>query len=338
MTRHRYSRSIIVVPRAFCQIIAVCWLDAAGWPRFQGNLRLWFECDLRRRLRFGTVHVWHTYRNSLMFFADEDNMKKNPVKAALAAGKPVVGTWLSLGSVFAARMMARVGFPWLTIDMEHSPISWHEAGLLFGAIADAGCVPLARVPRGDHDHIKRVLDAGAHGIVVPMVNTVEEARAAIAAAKYPPVGNRSIGGALHALNFDATAGEYYQHANDEILVVLQTESPEGVENAADIYSLPGVDAIFVGPNDLMFQMRDSDGVDPTPEALEAMLQRVLATGKQTGTPVGLHVQSTDVVRERIEQGWQFIALGSELKMMVSQAQSFVTDLNLKNETADLARY
>ncbi|MDP7277027.1 MAG: aldolase/citrate lyase family protein, partial [Planctomycetaceae bacterium] len=99
-------------------------------------------------------------------------MKHNPVKAALQAGRPQVGTWLSLGNVFAARLMARVGFPWLTIDIEHSPIDWSDAALLFGAIADAGCVPLARVPRGDHDHIKRVLDAGAHGIVVPMINTV----------------------------------------------------------------------------------------------------------------------------------------------------------------------
>ena len=121
-------------------------------------------------------------------------------------------------------------------------------------------------------------------------------------------------------------------------MVLQTESPQGVDNAPEIYALPGVDAIFVGPNDLMFQMRDADGVDPTPEALEAMLQRVLSIGQQTGTPVGLHVQTTDVVRERIEQGWQFIALGSELKMMISQAQQFVGDLNLQTETADLARY
>lgn len=265
-------------------------------------------------------------------------MKKNPVKSALKAGQPQVGTWLSLGSVFAARMMARTGFPWLTVDMEHSPIDWSEAGLLFGAIADAGCVPLARVPRGDHDHIKRVLDAGAHGIVVPMVNTVEEARDAIAAAKYPPTGTRSVGGALHALNFDATPGDYYKHANDEILVVLQTESPEGVDNAEEIYALPGVDAIFVGPNDLSFQMRPADGTDPTPDELEAMLQRVLAAGKKTGTPVGLHVQTTEAVEQRIAEGWQFIALGSELKMMVSGAQAFVNALNLKAGQGDLARY
>jgi 4-hydroxy-2-oxoheptanedioate aldolase len=265
-------------------------------------------------------------------------MKNNPVKAALKAGKPQVGTWLSFGNVFATRLMARVGFPWLTVDIEHSPIDWSEAALLFGAIADAGCVPLARVPRGDHDHIKRVLDAGAHGIVVPMVNTVEEAKAAIAAAKYPPVGNRSVGGGLHSLNFDATAGDYYKHANDEILVVLQTESPQGVENAEAIYSLPGCDAIFVGPNDLTFQMRGPDGADPAPDELEAMLQRVLATGKKVGTPVGLHVQSIEMVEQRIEEGWQFIAIGSELRMMITEAQRIATGLNLKRRPADLARY
>lgn len=264
-------------------------------------------------------------------------MRKNPVKAALKAGQPQVGTWLSLGSVFAARVMARVGFPWLTVDLEHSPIGWTDAGLLFGAIADAGCTCLARVPKGDHDYIKRVLDAGAHGIVVPMVNTVEDAKLAIAAAKYPPAGNRSVGGSMHAMNFDATAGDYFKHANDEILVVLQTESPQGVENADAIYSLPGVDAIFVGPNDLTFQMRDKDGNDPTPEVFEAALQKILATGKKHGTPVGLHVQTTDQVNRRIAEGWQFIALGSELRFMTLEAQNMVKSLNLAT-AKDLARY
>lgn len=246
-------------------------------------------------------------------------MRKNPVKAALKAGLPQVGTWLSLGDINAARMMARIGFNWLTVDLEHSPIGWDRAGLLFGAIADAGCTCLARVPRGDHDYIKRVLDAGAHGIVVPMVNTVEEAKVAIAAAKYPPVGNRSVGGSLHALNFGATPGDYYKHANNEILVVLQTESPEGVENAEAIYSLPGVDAIFVGPNDLTAQMRSPEGIDPTPDEFNAMMQRILATGKKAGTPVGLHVQTVDQVKQRVAEGWQFIALGSELRFMVGEA-------------------
>lgn len=265
-------------------------------------------------------------------------MKRNPVKSALKNGQPQVGTWLSFGDLLATRLMARMGFPWLTVDMEHSPIDWSQAASLFGAIADAGCVPLARVPRGDHDLIKRVLDGGAYGIVVPMVDTVEQAREAIAAAKYPPVGTRSLGGTFHALNFEATAGDYFKHANDEILVVLQTESPTGVENAEEIYSLPGVDAIFVGPNDLSAQMRSADGIDPSPAEHEAMLQRVLQIGKKVGTPVGLHVQTPEQVKQRIAEGWQFIAMGSELRMMVSKAQEMVAAINLQSRTSDLARY
>ncbi len=265
-------------------------------------------------------------------------MRRNSVKAALKAGKPQVGTWLSLGNVTAARLLARVGFAWLTVDLEHSPVDWETAALLFGAIADAGCVPLARVPRGDHDHIKRVLDAGAFGVVVPMVETVEQAEAAVAAAKYPPVGTRSLGGALHALNFDAATADYYARANDEILVVLQTESPLGVQNAERIYRLPGVDAIFVGPNDLKARLRQPDGSDPTPEQFEQTLQQILSVGKKVGTPVGLHVQTVDDVRRRVAEGWQFLAVGSDLKMLVSQAQQVVRHLGLTAGRDDLARY
>ncbi|WP_417386599.1 HpcH/HpaI aldolase family protein [Gimesia sp.] len=265
-------------------------------------------------------------------------MKKNPVKAALSEGKPQVGTWLSSGDIMMTRLMARVGFPWLTVDMEHSPIDWSQAAHLFGAIADAGCVPLCRVPLGKYELIKRALDAGAHGIIAPMINTVEQAKTVIDAVKYPPIGNRSVGGVLHAMNFDATAGDYYKHANDEILVILQTESPEGVENAEEIYSLEGVDAIFVGPNDLTFQMSKKTGVHPSPDELEAMLQKILETGKKTGTPVGLHVQTIEAVQQRIEEGWRFIACGSEVKFMVNDAQRIVSGLNLKAEAADLARY
>jgi 4-hydroxy-2-oxoheptanedioate aldolase len=265
-------------------------------------------------------------------------MKKNPVKAALKAGQPQVGTWLSLGDFSAARLMARVGLNYLTVDLEHSPIDWNQAGALFAAIADAGGVPLARVPEGRHDYIKRVLDAGAHGIICPMVDTVEHARHCIAAAKYPPQGNRSVGGALHALNFDAPAGDYYRHANDEILVILQTESPCGVDNAEAIYSLPGVDGIFVGPNDLRAQMRSSDGRDPSPEEFEAMLDRILAAGQKTGTPVGIHVQTVADVQGRIAEGWRFMAIGSELSMMVAEAQRIVSELQLQPARSDLARY
>src|SRR5277367_3372697 len=126
-------------------------------------------------------------------------MRVNAVKKALKAGQPSVGTWLSLGSITASRFLARCGFAWLTLDIEHSLVGWETAAHMFGSIADAGCTALARVPANRHDHIKRVLDNGAHGIVVPMVNTRAEAEHAVAAALYPPVGNRSVGGNAHVL-------------------------------------------------------------------------------------------------------------------------------------------
>ncbi len=265
-------------------------------------------------------------------------MKTNPVKQKLARGEPTFGTWLSLGNLHAARILARSGFDWLTLDIEHGAFDWSLAATIFAAVADAGCVPLARVPEGDHYCIKRVLDAGAMGIVVPMVDTVEQARVAIAAAKYPPQGNRSVGGGMHSLNFGASAGEYYQRANDEILVVLQTESPTGVDNAEAIYSLPGCDAIFIGPNDLRFQMRAADGTMPTPEAHEAMIQRVIEVGKKVGTPTGIHAMDPHAAVARAGQGMQFLAVGSDLRMMNGTAQAWSKVLWPEEEEKDLGRY
>src|SRR4030081_1252405 len=147
-------------------------------------------------------------------------MRANAVKQALKAGQPSVGTWLSLGSITASRFMARAGFSWLTVDIEHSLVDWETATHMFASIAEAGCTALARVPANRHDHIKRVLDNGAHGIVVPMVNSRDEAEYAVAAALYPPAGNRSVGGSVHALNCGTTANDYFAHANEEILIIL----------------------------------------------------------------------------------------------------------------------
>jgi 4-hydroxy-2-oxoheptanedioate aldolase len=265
-------------------------------------------------------------------------MKSNPVKAKLRAGKPTFGTWLSLGTLHATRVLARSGFDWLTLDLEHAAIDWSQAATIFAAVADAGCVPLCRVPEGNHYCIKRALDAGAWGIVVPMVNTPQQAATAIAAAKYPPQGNRSVGGGMHALNFAASAGEYYQRANEEILVVLQTESPLGVANAEAIYRLPGCDAIFVGPVDLRFNMRTPDGPPPSDAQFEAMIERVIAAGREAGVPTGMHVMDPETALRRAEQGMQFIAIGSDLRLMTAAAQQVVRKIRPEAGDKDLARY
>src|SRR5947208_3710941 len=243
-------------------------------------------------------------------------MRPNPVKRALRAGQPSVGTWLSLGSIVASRFLARAGFAWLTVDIEHTHVDWETATHMFATIADAGCIALARVPANRHDHIKRVLDNGAHGIVVPMVNSRDEAAAAVSACLYPPVGNRSVGGSVHALNFAATANDYYARANDELLVVLQCEHIRAVEDADAIFSVPGIDAIFVGPNDLAASMRSKDGKPPGAEETSRVKKHILETCRKHRVAPGLHCGSAEEALHRIDEGWQFLAVGSELRMML----------------------
>lgn len=264
-------------------------------------------------------------------------MRPNAVKKKLKAGQPSVGTWLSLGSITAARFMARAGFDWLTVDIEHSLVDWETATHMFAAIADAGCVPLARVPANRHDHIKRVLDNGAMGVVVPMVNTREEAEAAVAACLYPPRGNRSVGGSVHALNFGTTAAEYYKHVDDELLIVLQCEHIQAVENAEQIYSVPGVDAVFVGPNDLAASMRGPNGQPPSGEATSQAHRRILEACKKIGVPAGYHCTSPAEVLHRIEEGWQFLAIGSELKLMLDGVSTVMQGLGGRQK-GDMAKY
>jgi 4-hydroxy-2-oxoheptanedioate aldolase len=264
-------------------------------------------------------------------------MRPNAVKRALKSGQPAVGTWLSLGNILAARFLARIGFSWLTVDIEHSLVDWETATHMFAAIADAGCVALARVPANRHDHIKRVLDNGAMGIVVPMVNSREEALAAVAAAKYPPVGNRSVGGSAHALNFDTHANDYYAHANEEILVVLQCEHIQAVEAADDIFAVAGIDAIFVGPHDLAASMRSADAKPPTGEATTRVMKRILEACKKNGVAPGLHCGSAEEAKHRIQEGWQFLAVASELRMMLDSAGEAVRQLGLKQK-GEIAKY
>jgi 4-hydroxy-2-oxoheptanedioate aldolase len=222
--------------------------------------------------------------------------------------------------------MARTGFHWLTVDIEHSSVGWETAGHMFATIADSGCTALARVPSNRHDHIKRVLDSGAMGIVVPMVNSREEALAAVSACRYPPQGTRSVGGNVHALNFGATSAEYFARANDEIIIVLQCEHIEAVRQADEIFSVPGIDAIFVGPNDLAASMRGPKGEPPSADDTEEAMGTILETCRRYGVAAGVHCMNVVEAEQRIAEGWQFIAITSELKMMLDGAAAVVAPL------------
>ena len=264
-------------------------------------------------------------------------MNQNQTKARLKAGGAVVGTWLAVPSVVSARFAAQLGFDYLTVDMEHQPIGIESASAMFGVIAAAGVTPLARVPWNTAENIKRVLDCGAHGIVVPMVNTRAEAEAAVAAAKYPPAGIRSVGGALHAMNFDTDPATYYARANDEILVVIQAESPEGVANADEILSVPGVDAVFIGPNDLLCQMGQVPKMEnDSPQFVEA-LDHIVKTAAKYGVAAGIHTANHEACNRRMAQGFRFMAIASDARFLVAGAQAELSKTVIPGRTGEGAR-
>src|SRR5262249_35997904 len=156
--------------------------------------------------------------------------------------------------------------------------------------------------------------------------------------KYPPIGNRSVGGSVHALNFGATANDYYAHADQEILVVLQCEHIKAVEDAEAIFSVPGIDAIFVGPNDLAASMRSPEGNPPSPEETSQAMKHILGTCRKNKVAAGLHCGSAEEALHRIEEGWQFIAIGSELKMMLNGVNEVVQRMGFGRSKKEMAKY
>jgi 4-hydroxy-2-oxoheptanedioate aldolase len=240
-------------------------------------------------------------------------IKENAVKQLLKSGKPATGLWLAMPSLTGAEALATMGWDWLTLDVEHAPFNLETQQSLFLAIASQGCVPLARIAANDTTIIKQTLDAGAMGVVVPMVCTADEARAAVAACRYPPEGVRSAGGGRWSR---AYGSDWQGRANDETLCIVMIEHVKGVENAEAILSVPGVDGCFIGPNDLSWSMGLKGRRD---DAHEAALMRVRDAGRATGTPVGLHCGSPEEVVKRIEQGFQFLACQNDMAFMLAGA-------------------
>lgn len=242
-------------------------------------------------------------------------MRANRVRQLLAANEPALGTFMSLGSPLGAEQLAHVGFDWLVIDQEHGPIDATLTQSLLQAISTTETVPLIRVPQNGVDWIKRALDAGAYGVIVPMVNTREEAEAAVQAAKYPPLGSRSIGGSRTRLY---GGNDYVERANDEVLLIAQIEHRTGVENARDILSVKGVDAYFIGPGDLCASLGLPNSWDPDHPAYWEAIEKVRRAGVETGKPGGIHA-SPHRVPEMLAKGYRFIAIGFDISFMTQAA-------------------
>jgi 2-keto-3-deoxy-L-rhamnonate aldolase RhmA len=236
---------------------------------------------------------------------------ENRVKKLIKEGKRTAGAWAQLCSPLSAECLARGGFDWILIDMEHAG---GDIQTLMGqcqAIAAAGTVsvPLVRVPWNDVVWIKRILDAGAYGLMIPYVNTKEEAVRALQFCKYPPLGIRGIAGSVRAAGYGRDTAGYLKRANDEIFIMLQIETPQAVANLEAIASVPGVDALFVGPMDLSTSMGHFG--NPAHPEVQAVIADIEARAKKIGMPLGTISGSWDQAKALYERGYQLITLASD---------------------------
>ena len=231
---------------------------------------------------------------------------KNHLKTKLKAGKMTAGAWAQIASPFTAEILSSAGFDWLMLDMEHGPGDILTLVSQIHAMKGTDCVPLVRTPWNDFVVIKRIFDAGAEGVLVPYVNTRDEAEQAVKACKYPLEGIRGVAGSPRAAGFGQNRGSYLQRANDEIFIMIAVETPDAVANLDEILQVDGLNGIFVGPMDLASSM-GYFGDPSQPEVQDAIRKiesKVLAAGKVLSTTTG----TWEGAQALFERGYQMLML------------------------------
>ncbi len=258
-----------------------------------------------------------------------DVKPKLSLRQRLRTGETVIGSWINSGSPIIAELMAACGFDFLCVDVEHSAVDLPEVQQIFQAIRSGRpeCAAMVRLHGVDYAFVKRYLDAGACGVVAPLVRTREEAALLVEAAKYPPEGLRSVG-FCRANTYGLRLADEYARANNETLVVVQIEHIEAVRNIDAILSVAGIDAAFIGPYDLTASMGISADFDH-PDYLGARDAILNACQRHNVTP-GIHVVSPDPaeVKARVDEGFHFIAYSLDITMIATACTEGLASLRL----------
>lgn len=243
-------------------------------------------------------------------------MTKIPFKTRIRSGKPAIGTLVTFDNPEVAEALALCGFDWLFIDMEHGPFDLPGAQDVVRAVV-GDCLSLVRVPENSALWIRRVLDTGCDGIIVPLVCSADDARRAVDAARYPPQGHRSVGiGRAHG--YGLQFAQYVAEANDRISVIIQVEHIAAVDALDEILRIQGIDGILIGPYDLSGSMnRLGEVKDP---AVQAAITTVRETCAERGMPLGIFVLNPEHIAGELEKGTNFIAVGTDASFMTRTAR------------------
>jgi len=248
------------------------------------------------------------------------DIPRNAFKRALAEGRRQIGLWSTLGSNVVAEILAPAGYDWILLDMEHSPNEIPGLIQQMQALTGGTATPIVRPAWNDPVIIKRVLDAGAQSILVPFIQNAAEARAAVAATRYPPEGIRGVSAGARAGRYGRIDG-YLHKANAEMCVLVQIETPMGLTNLEAIASVPGVDGVFIGPSDLAATHGHLG--NPGHPDVDKLIFEAGARLKKIGKPAGFLTPNQDLARRVIDAGFTFVAVGSDSALLVRSADALV---------------
>ena len=242
----------------------------------------------------------------------------NPFKAALAAHRPQIGLWLSMADPYLAEAAATCGYDWLLIDGEHAPNDLRRTLAALQATTAYPAQPVVRVVEGSTALIKQMLDLGAKTLLVPMVDTASQARAIVAATRYPPQGVRGVGSAVGRSSLWSQRGDYLDVADDEVCLLLQAETATALTNLPAICAVDGVHGVFIGPADLAASMghRGNPGHPEVQAAIEGAMKTIITSGKAAGT-----LTSDPALAQRyLDLGCRFVAVGVDVLLFVNAAR------------------
>jgi 4-hydroxy-2-oxoheptanedioate aldolase len=247
----------------------------------------------------------------------------NPFKAALAARRPQVGLWLSMADPYMAEVSATTGFDWLLVDGEHAPNDLRSTLAALQAVAPHRAQPVVRAVDGNTALVKQLLDIGATNLLVPMVDTAEQARALVSATRYPPHGIRGVGSAVGRASQWSSRADYLEVADDEVCLLVQAETVTALANLEAICAVDGVHGVFIGPADLAASMghRGRPGHPEVQAAIEHAMRTIVASGKAAGTLVS----DATLARRYLALGCTFVAVGVDVLIYANAARTLAAD-------------
>ena len=251
-------------------------------------------------------------------------MRKNILRTLLEQGPPVINGWCSIPCSYAAEIMAHQSYDSLTIDLQHGAMSYETAFAMLQAISSTQTIPLARVPWHDPGLMMKLLDAGAYGLICPMVNSAESAEAFVAACRYPPRGMRSFGPNRATLYSDAgSSGDYAAAADAELILLAMIETREGMQNLDAILSVPGLDGIYVGPGDLSLAFGAPPSMTPSDPTVVAAISSALSAAQQHNRFAAIHTDGPETAKKRFAEGFGMCTLQNDVRLLSDAAKAQV---------------